>query len=247
MRETMKAKQSKTRKSRGLQALLPVLGCLFAALGVNSARAAEKDSYPVMAPISQYRIAREADEIALARSAAPASISDGAEILVLGERGYEVAVKGTNGFVCLVARAWDNNFDNPEFWNPKTRGPECLSPAAVRSVLPRHLVRTQWALAGVSKTEMQHRESAERSAGTLKLPEPGALSYMMSKEGYLGDAAGGPWHPHVMFYVPLTEASQWGANLPGSPVASDSGGEDTTIFFVKVAIWSDGTPGPAIH
>ena len=242
----MKAKQSRTR-SRSLEALTSVLGCLCAALGANSASAAGKDSYPNMAPISQYRIASAADEIALARSAAPGSVSDGAEILVLGERGYEVAVKGTNGFVCLVARAWDNNFDNSEFWNPKTRGPECLSPAAVRSVLPRHLMRTQWVLAGVSKTEMQHRESAERSAGTLKLPEPGALSYMMSKEGYLGDAAGGPWHPHVMFYVPLTEASQWGANLPGSPVASDSGGEDTTIFFIMVANWSDGTPGPAIH
>jgi hypothetical protein len=243
----MKAKQLKTRKGRGLQALTPVLGCLFAALGVNPAPAAGKDPYPIMAPISQYRIASEANEIALARSAAPASISDGAEVLVLGERGYDIAVKGTNGFVCLVARAWDNNFDSPEFWNPKTRGPECLSPAAVRSVLPRHLTRTKWALAGVSKTEMQHRESAERSAGSFKPPEPGALSYMMSKDGYLGDAAAGPWHPHVMFYVPRTEASLWGANLPGSPVASNSGGEDTTIFFIMVANWSDGTPGPTIH
>ena len=73
------------------------------------------------------------------------------------------------------------------------------------------------------------------------------MSYMMSKDGYLGDAAAGPWHPHVMFYVPRTEASLWGANLPGSPVASNSGGEDTTIFFIMVANWSDGTPGPTIH
>ncbi|MGH9641852.1 MAG: hypothetical protein ACRD3Q_05460, partial [Terriglobales bacterium] len=196
----------------------------------------------------QYRMASEASEIALARCAAPASVSDHAEVLVFGKHGYDIAIKGTNGFVCYVTRAWDDNFDSSQFWNLKIRSPMCLNPAAVRSVLPRYLTRTKWALAGVPKTEMQARERAERSAGTLKPPEPGSLSYMMSKGGYLNDAAAGPWHPHVMFYVPRTEASQWGANLPGSPVASDSGaGEDTTLFFVVVPKWSDGTPGPAIH
>ena len=45
---------------------------------------ADKIAYPNMAPVEQYRSANQADEIALARSAAPASISDNAEILTLG-------------------------------------------------------------------------------------------------------------------------------------------------------------------
>jgi len=63
-----------------------------------------KAPYPKMAPISQYMMADRNAEIALARTAAPASISRDAEILVLGQRGYETAVKGKNGFVCLVER-----------------------------------------------------------------------------------------------------------------------------------------------
>src|ERR1700688_37619 len=84
-----------------------------------------KTAYPEMAPIEQYRIANREDEIALARSAAPPSISGDAEVLVLGSHGYETAVKGKNGFVCFVQRSWVAGFDAPEFWNPKIRGPNC--------------------------------------------------------------------------------------------------------------------------
>src|ERR1051326_2076672 len=203
--------------------------------------------YPQMAPIDQYTMAR-ADEIALARSAAPPSIAEHAEVMVLDAHGYETAVKGTNGFVCLVGRSWDVAFDNPEFWNPKMRSPQCVNPAAVRSVLPRYLERTKWVLAGVSKAEMQAREAAAWQAGKLTGPEPGAISLMFSKGGYLNDSAAGPWHPHYMLFVPRTDASQWGADLPGSPVASDSVSyERTTIIMVKVPNWSDGTSGSEMH
>lgn len=205
------------------------------------------DVYPKMAAIGQYTIAR-ADEIALAKSAAPASVAEHADVLVLGEHGYETAANGTNGFVCFVSRSWDVGFDNPEFWNPKIRSPQCFNAAAVRSVLQRYLERTKWVLAGVSKAEMQTREAAAWKAGTLIQPEAGAVSLMFSKGGYLNDATAGPWHPHYMMFVPRTDASQWGADLPGSPVASDSVNyERTTIIMVKVPNWSDGTPGPAMH
>src|SRR5215813_10250318 len=85
---------------------------------------AGENPYPAMAEIRQYHMTK-ADEIALAKSAAPASIADHADVLVLGDRGYETAVKGTNGFVCFVGRSWDNGFVNAEFWNPKVRAPEC--------------------------------------------------------------------------------------------------------------------------
>jgi hypothetical protein len=61
-----------------------------------------KNPYSEMAPAEQYRIANREDEIALARSAAPSSISADAQVLVLGRHGYETAVEGKNGFVCFV-------------------------------------------------------------------------------------------------------------------------------------------------
>ena len=88
--------------------------------------AAQSDKYSKMAPVDQYLMERNA-EILLARSAAPDSISSDATILVLGRQGYETAVRGKNGFVCMVERSWMAAFDSPEFWNPKVRGAECLN------------------------------------------------------------------------------------------------------------------------
>lgn len=209
---------------------------------------ADEARYLNKAPLDQYLSTDRSTEIALARSAAPASVADHAEVLVLGARGYETAVKGTNGFVCLVGRSWDLSFADPEFWNSKIRSPNCMNPASVRSVLPRYLERTEWVLAGVAKTEMQARETAERKSGKLTAPEPGAMSFMMSRGGYINDGAGGPWNPHVMFFAPRADGSQWGADMPGSPVGSDSVAyEQTTIVVVVVPKWSDGTLAPAVH
>jgi len=200
-------------------------------------------SYPKMAKIAEYQMAKS-DEVALAKSAAPASVADHAEVLVLGVKGYETAVKGTNGFVCFVGRSWDVAFTDPQFWNPKIRSPQCMNAVSARSVLPRYLTRTEYVLAGVAPAEIQKREAAARAAGKLKAPEPEAMCFMMSKGAYLNDT-GGAWHPHVMFFTPRGDLARWGANLPGSPVMADHASyEDADIFFVVVANWSDGTPGP---
>lgn len=241
----MKAKQLKMPDDRRLPMPFLALACLTAVLWGNSGLAAGKHSYPAMAPIGEYLMASKTQEIALARSAAPASISAHAEVLVLGKHGYHIAVKGSNGFVCLVVRSWDNDFDKSEFWNPKMRAPYCDNAAAARSVLPRYLTRTQWVLAGESKTEIQNRETAELQAGKLKAPEPGSICYMMSKQQYLNDQ-GKSWRPHVMFYLPRTQDSSWGADLPGSPVLMGHQYVDhISVFMVLVPVWSDGTPAPS--
>lgn len=81
-------------------------------------------------------------------------------------------------------------------------------------MLPRYLTGTERVLAGMSKSEMQKREAADRAAGTLN-------------------------------FAPRTDDAAWGANFSGSPIASDSASYDeTTIFFVVVPNWSDGTPAP---
>jgi hypothetical protein len=206
-----------------------------------------KGPYPTPASFEQFRFASPSEEIAMARSAAPASISNDAEILTLGGNGYETAVKGKNGFVCLVQRSWGDPFDDPEFWNPKVRTSLCLNPAAVQSVLPSYLEMTRWVLSGVSKAKMIERTNAEMAAHAIPDPLPGSMSYMMSKQGYINDSAG-HWHPHVMFFMPHTNGATWGANSPGAPVFSQDVSPQMTIFFVVVSKWSDGSPAsPEMH
>ncbi len=209
-------------------------------------RAADaKTPYPSMAPLDQYLMADRDAEIALARSAAPPSISHDATVMVLGRHGYETAVEGKNGFVCIVERAWMGSFNSPEFWNGKNRGPSCFNPQAARSVLPITLKRTDFALAGLSKDQIM--EGIKKAYQNKELPsvEPGAMTYMMSKQGRLNDRAG-HWVPHLMFYVSVTDNMTWGADLDGSPVLTNphfnGAPEPVTEFMVPVSEWSDGTP-----
>ncbi len=199
-----------------------------------------KAPYPSMAPVEQYMMERNA-EIELARSAAPESISRDAGVLVLGRNGYETAAESKNGFVCIVERSWTAGTDDPNFWNPKLRGPLCLNAAAVRTYLPQTIRKTKLILAGGSKEKMVEDIKAGLDKKELPAMEPGAMCYMLSKEGYLGDGVG-HWHPHLMFFLPLTDAPTWGADLPGSPVFAlkDPVGR-IVIFLVPVGHWSDGT------
>jgi hypothetical protein len=225
-----------------------VSNTMFLALVVGSAATLQMQAqstqtpYPRMAPLDQYLMADRNAEIALARSAAPQSISDAAEVMVLGRNGFEVAVPGTNHFVCIVERSWDAAIGDPVFWNPKTRGPNCFNPAAARSYLPIVFMKTRLALAGKSQTQIDQAMQAAFAAKKLPSLEPGAMCYMLSKDGYLNDQVRN-WHPHVMFYVPLAMSKTWGANLASSPILSgDDVSDRLTIFMIPVARWSDGTP-----
>jgi hypothetical protein len=197
-----------------------------------------------MAPVGDYLMADRAAEIALARTAAPSSVSRDAEVMVLGPKGYVTGAKGKNGFVCIVERAWFSGLTDDGFWNPKLRAPDCYNPQSARSVLPVFLTRTRWALAGASQAEIRKRTRAAMAAGEIPAPATGSMNFMWSKQGYLGDQAGGPWHPHLMFYMPASmHTSDWGAGLPGTRIEGAAAGIDPyTMFFVLVPAWSDGTP-----
>jgi hypothetical protein len=199
-----------------------------------------------MAPLDQYLMPDADSEIALARSAAPASISDGAEVMVLGREGYTTAVKGSNGFLCIVERSWGAATDAPDFWNPKVRAPHCFNPPAARTFAPIFLMKTKLVLAGKSKTEILGATASALDKKELPALEPGAMVYMMSKQQYLSDRDMS-WHPHLMFFVPGDAAKSWGANLPGSPViAANDPEERVTIFLVVVGKWSNGTPASSM-
>ena len=222
------------------------LACLVLLPGATRwARAqAEKAPYPAMAPLNQYLIQDKNTEIALARSAAPAPISNGAKVLVLGRKGYTTAMKGRNGFLCIMERSWGAATDDPDFWNPKVRAPVCFNPPAARTYVPIYLMKTKLVLAGKSKTEIVQAIASALDKKELPALELGAMCYMMSKQQYLSDHDKS-WHPHLMFFVLGDVAKSWGANLPGSPImAANDPEERATIFLVWVAKWSDGTPAP---
>ncbi len=211
-----------------------LLSCLAQAQGTNA-------PYANMAPLDRYLIADRNAEITLAKSAAPKAISDNADVMVLERQGYKTAAKGTNGFVCMVERSWTAPFGDPEFWNPKIRGPICFNPPAARTYLPITISRTQLALAGKSETQM--RDAVDSAFDKKELPalEAGTMCYMLSKQGYLGDQAG-HFHPHLMFWAERTKPESWGAGTAGSPII---GKEEIpgrlTIFIIPVGKWSDGT------
>jgi hypothetical protein len=238
-------------------ALVPltlVLAFVFALAGPMLAQDAT-NPYPSMAPLEQYLMDRNT-EIALARSAAPPSISKDATVMVLGRKGYETAVEGKNGFICIVERGWMNSFDAPEFWSPKTRGAECFNPPAARTVVPYTYFRTKLVLEGKSKAEIKASIKTAIEKKELPTLEPGAMCYMMSKDAYLTD--GGTHNmAHLMFYTPLMDGAVWGANpldaanhvsckFPNSPIFLVpqflGNPEPMDNFIIPTGVWSDGTP-----
>jgi hypothetical protein len=219
----------------------------FTLCSIQEAHAQTPDkAYAAMAPLTQYLMTDRDAEVQLARSAAPAAISGAAEVLVLTGHGYDVAAKGSNGFVCIVERSWTSSFDDPEFWNPKVRSAICFNPPAVRSVLPLTFRKTGMALAGLSRDQIV--AAFRRAIDNKMLPpiEVGAMSYMMSQRSYLGDSSGhGP--SHLMFFGPnIPDGAGWGENLPGSPIIrlpepKDSP-EPVRTYIIPMPTWSDGTP-----
>ena len=239
-------------KSR-LRFLFFALAVLFLGSCTRGARAqGVANVYPRMAPIEQYLMTHDA-EIAMARSAAPAAISDDASVLVLGRRGYETAVKGKNGWTCIVDRGWSGMLDHPDFWNPKIRAASCLNPAATRSILSYDILRTELVLRGLSKEEIITATAAAIARKELPVLEPGAMCFMMSKTDYLFDQ-GDHTMSHVMFYT-ADDGTSWGANLTNSPImgvsfwsaSRDSYPQLKTFPLIFVSLiaadkWSDGTP-----
>ena len=147
-------------------------------------------------------------------------------------------------FVCIVERSWTSDFDDPEFWDPKLRAPMCLDPAGARSRLPLTFLKTKMALAGLTKAQIFKGIQAALEKKGLPKPEPGAMCYMMSREGYYGPVYGHAF-PHLMFFLPHADAAVWGANLPGSPVlAFQETPDPVTVFAILVRKWSDGTSAP---
>ncbi|MEO7042059.1 MAG: hypothetical protein ABI035_07355, partial [Gemmatimonadaceae bacterium] len=183
-------------------AFIVALGAVHQAIAQDAAT-----PYPKMAPIEQYLMPDRSAEIALARSAAPESIARDAEVMVLGRHGFETAVKGNNGFVCIVGRSWTATTD-AEYWNPKVRVPMCINAAAAHTYLARVTKITDMGLAGRTLPQVNAAIAAAIASNDLPSMESGAMCYMMSKQGYGGD--GVPhWPSHLMFFYSQIDPGIW--------------------------------------
>jgi hypothetical protein len=161
-------------------------------------------------------------------------------VLVLGRHGFETAVKGKNGFVCIVGRSWTSAADE-DYWDPNVRVPICVNAAAARSYLFRVRKIANLALAGRTLAQVNEITVAALARKELPAMEPGAMCYMMGKEGY-GGASAPHWPPHLMFFYSDTDPAIWGANLPGSPIIAVADPlQHLTQFVIPTQQWSDGT------
>jgi hypothetical protein len=207
--------------------------------------------YPNMAPLAQYMMASRQSEIDFARTAAPKAISDHATVVVLDAHGYETAIKGTNGFTCIVERSWTKAFDDDNFWNPRVKTPICYNPPASRTVVPYTIFETKTALAGATEAEIRASLTTAIADKQLSVPENGSMAYMMSKDQYIDDHVKA-WYSHIMIYTPkplgAKAGESWGADRVGSPVVYDSSHliwpQPWALFFVPVWRWSDGSSDP---
>ncbi len=190
-------------------------------------------------PLREYMMQRNA-EIALAKSAAPANISDHATIKVLTASGYEVVHQGNNGFVCMVMRGWAAPTYTPAqfrnlVYDATVRAPICFDPAASRTVMPYYELRSKLGMEG--KTPDQIAEGLQAAYVTGKLPKRESVSfaYMWSADQSLGPGIGA-WHPHMMIFAPYYENSMLGGNEFGHalPQVSDDAGTPFTVVVIPV-------------
>ncbi|MDQ2890315.1 MAG: hypothetical protein M3R65_07130 [Gemmatimonadota bacterium] len=210
----------------------------LALLAVQPTRAQAPDLAP-------YLMGDRAAEVALARTAAPANVSDSATVLVLTRTGFVKAADGTNGFTCFVLRSFAKNIGAADFWNPRIRAPHCLNAPAVRTVLPEMLKRAEWIMSGVSPAEIATRTRSAYASHDFPMPAAGAMAFMLSPEQYLADD-GAHWMPHLMFYYDKSmPAATWGTGGKTNTLIDGSAGDvDSPVLTLLIPVrqWSDGKP-----
>jgi len=208
---------------------------LMALVFMAGMAAAQAHTYP---PLSEYMMPREA-EIALAKSGAPASISDHATIKVLTESGYQVARQGDNGFVCIVLRGWTAPTYGPAVlrdlvYDAHLRGPICLNPPAVKTVLPYYDLRTKLGMEQKSPDEITAAIESAYSQGQIPPWDPASMGFMWSADQAIGPG-GEHWHPHMMLFIPYAnDATVGGSPIGPLPAIGEGAGTPFSVILIPV-------------
>jgi hypothetical protein len=208
---------------------------LLTSLDISTVRA-QKPAYP---PLGQYMMARDA-EIALARSAAPASISDRATVKILTKSGYEVAREGDNGVVCMVMRGFSAPTYTPAqfrdlVYDATVHAPICFTAPAARTAMPYYELRTKLAMEGKGPDQIAADLQAAYIKGELPRRDAVTFAYMWSAHQHLGPGIGA-WHPHLMVFAPYYDNAMVGSNAFGAPLpqVTDDAGTPFTVVVIPV-------------
>jgi hypothetical protein len=212
---------------------------VYLALTVGMWVAAGHAQTPKYPPIERY-LMPQADEIALAKSAAPASISDHATIKVLTKSGYEVVHEGDNGAVCVVMRGFSAPTYTPAafrnlVYDATVRAPICFTAPAAKAVMPYYELRTKLALEGKDPDGIAEGVQAAYAKGELPKRDGVSFAYMWSADQNLASGIG-HWHPHLMIFAPYYDNSMVGGNPFGSPLPqlSDDAGTPFSVVVIPV-------------
>jgi hypothetical protein len=147
---------------------LALLAGVFVPVAVGQTSKSQALKYP---PIEDY-LMPQASEIALAKSAAPANISDHATIKVLTTSGFKVVHQGDNGFVCVVMRGFSAPTYTPAqfrdlVYDAALRAPICFDPKAAKEVMPYYELRTKLAMQGKNPDQIGEGVQAAYARGEL--------------------------------------------------------------------------------
>lgn len=151
---------------------------------------------------SAYVALSESREISMARSAAPAAVSEDATVWVLRDGAYEVAVEGANGNACMVSRTW-----------PTSLEPICYDAVGARTLLPIEIRFVEARIAEGDREAARAAVDAGIESGALPLPERPSMTYMLSSAQRLVAGGGrevGAWRPHFMIYIPYLRSEDIG-------------------------------------
>ena len=197
---------------------------------------AQKPGYP---PLAQYMMPRDA-EMALARSAAPAAISDRATVKILTKSGYAVAREGDNGVVCMVMRGFSAPTYTPAqfrdlVYDASVHAPICFTPPAARTVMPYYELRTKLAMEGKGPDEIAEALQSAYIKGDLPRRDAVTFAYMWSAHRHLASGIGA-WHPHMMVFAPYYDNAMVGGNAFGTPLpqVTDDAGTPFAVVVIPV-------------
>ena len=210
-----------------------IAGALLVALGQPAH--ADK-TYP---PIAGYLMAQD-QEVALARTAAPANVSGPATIKVLTPQGYKVVESGKNGFVCLVMRGFTAPTYSPKMfldlvYDASLRAPICFNAQAAVEVLPYYELRTDLGMKRQSVEQIRAGVEAAYKSGQLPRRTGVSFAYMWSGEQNLGPMVH-HWHPHMMIFAPNLDNAMLGNNDFGAPLPqlTDDAGTPFSVAVIPV-------------
>jgi hypothetical protein len=181
--------------------------------------------------------ATEEAEIALALSACPESVADGAAVYVLGKAGYVKVRDGRNGFTAIVQHAL-----------PRSQEPQCMDAEGTRTFLPRYLKVAELRAQGKTAEEIGRFVARAFETGNFQAPVRPGVDYMLSTQNYVAGPDGNVSHfpPHIMFYAPYLKNTDIGSPGLHSDLAFVAF-EGSPQALIIVPVGSHGRAGDGGH